>query len=71
MAFIPVAQSEDELLKFVSHDDPSVEVVQLGREYREMVSEEFTAQSTSYQDSPKYSSEEPTEDDDQQYHQHD
>ena len=71
VAFTPVAQSEDELRKFISRDDPSVDLVQLGREYRKMVSEEFTEQSASYQDSPEYSSEEPTEDDDQQYHQHD
>ena len=71
VAFIPVAQSEDELRKFISRDDSSSDLVPLSREYREMVSEEFTTQSTSYRDSPKYSSEEPTEDDDQQYHQHD
>ncbi len=51
-------------------NDPSVDLVQLGREYRKMVSEEFMEQSTSYRDSPEYSSEEPTEDNDQQYHQH-
>jgi hypothetical protein len=36
-----------------------------------MVSEEFVAQSEDYADSPEYSVEEQTEDDDQQYHQHD
>jgi len=71
VAFAPVAQSEDELHQFISRDDPSVDLVLLGEEYRKMVSEEFFEQSPSYQESPEYSEEEPTEDDDQQYHQHD
>jgi hypothetical protein len=71
VAFTPVAQSEDELHKLISSDDPSNELTLLGRKYRKRVSEEFMEQSTSYGDSPEYSREEPSEDDDQQYHQHD
>jgi hypothetical protein len=69
VAFIPVAQSENELREFISRDDPSVDLVSLGRKYRNMVSKEFTEQSRSYSDSPEDSSEEPDEDD-QEYHQH-
>jgi hypothetical protein len=36
-----------------------------------MVLDEFAEQNVSYRDSPEYSDEEPTEDDDQKYHQHD
>jgi hypothetical protein len=71
VAFTPIAESEDELHELISRDDPSVDLFPLGRKYRKMISEEFMEQSESYRDSPEYSSEEPTEDDDQQYHQHD
>jgi hypothetical protein len=71
VAFTPVAQSESELRELISRDDPSADLVQLGGEYRKMVSEEFMEQSPSYRDSPEYSAEEPSEDDSQQYHQHD
>ena len=70
VAFTPVAQSEDELRKFVARGTPSADLVQLSQEYRKIVTEEFMEQSTSYRDSPEYSDKEPTEDDDQQYHQH-
>jgi len=70
VAFTPVAQSEDEVRKLISRDDASVDLVPLGKEYRKMVSEEFIEQTQSYRDTPEYSEEEPTEDDDQQYHQH-
>jgi hypothetical protein len=71
VAFTPVAQSEDELRELILRDEPSADMVPLGREYRKMVSEEFIEQSESYRDSPEYSNDEPTEDDDQKYHQHD
>jgi hypothetical protein len=71
VAFTPIAESEDELHEIITRDDPSAELYTLGREYRKMVSEEFVAQSEDYADSPEYSVEEQTEDDDQQYHQHD
>jgi hypothetical protein len=71
VAFTPIAQSESELREFISREDPSADLVQLGREYRKMVSKEFMEQSPSYRDSPEYSDEEPLEEDSQQYHQHD
>jgi hypothetical protein len=71
VAFTPIAESEDEVREIVSRDDPSGELYTLGREFRKMVSQEFMAQSEEYSDSPEYSVEEQTEDDDQQYHQHD
>lgn len=70
VAFTPIAQSESELREYISRDDPSAGLVQLGGNYREMVSEEFMEQSPSYRDSPEYSDEAPLEEDSQQYHQH-
>lgn len=70
VAFTPVALSEDELREIIRRDDPSADLFVLGRHYRKMVAEEFAAQSEDYADSPEYSVEEQTEDDDQQYHQH-
>ena len=71
VAFAPIAQSEGDLRELISRDDPSADLVQLGGEYRKMISQEFMEQSPSYRDSPEYSSEEPLEEDSQQYHQHD
>jgi len=71
VSFIPVAQSENELREFISRRDPSVDLVPLGGSYGRMVSEEFMEQSPAYSDSPEYSSEDPNQEDDQQYHQHD
>jgi len=75
VAFIPVAQSENELRELISRDDPSIDLVSLGGEYRKMVSDEFMAQSLSSRDSEdsEDTSEENSEDseeNDQQYHQH-
>jgi hypothetical protein len=71
VAFTPIAQSESELRELISRDDPSADLIQLGREYRKMVSREFMEQSPSYRDSSEYSDEGPLEEDSQQYHQHD
>ena len=71
VAFIPVAQSENELREFISRQDPSVDLVPLGGSYRKMISEEFMEQSPAYSDSPEYSRDDPNQEDDQQYHQHD
>jgi hypothetical protein len=71
VSFIPVAQSENELREFISRRDPSLDLVPLGGSYGKMVSEEFMEQSPAYSDSPEYSSEDPNQEDDQQYHQHD
>jgi len=71
VAFSFIAQPESELREYISRDDSSTDLVQLGGKYREMVSEEFMEQSPSYRDSPEYSDEDSLEDDSQQYHQHD
>jgi hypothetical protein len=76
VAFIPVAQSENELRELISRDDPSIDFVSLGGEYRKRVSDEFMDQSLSSRDSEdsENSTEEASEDsedDDQRYHQHD
>jgi hypothetical protein len=70
VTFTPVAKSEDELREFISRDDPSSDLFPLSGEYRKMVSAEFAEQSASYRDSPQYSDEESSEENDQQYHQH-
>jgi len=72
VGFAPIADSEADLRELVARDNPSVDLVELGGEYRKMVSEEFLEQSTSYRDYPGSSRDEPLdEDEDQQYHQHD
>jgi hypothetical protein len=71
VAFTPVAQSEDELRKIIARYNPSADLVPLGGNYRKIVSEEFMDQSLSYEDSAQYSEEESSEENDQQYHQHD
>ncbi|MFC2069118.1 hypothetical protein ACFLTP_08970, partial [Chloroflexota bacterium] len=71
VAFTPIAQSENELRELISRDDPSADLAQLGGDYNKMVSNEFMEQSSSYQDSPEYSHEDPLEEDSQQYHKHD
>jgi hypothetical protein len=71
VAFAPIADSEAELRELIVRDNPSVDLVELGGDYRKMVSEEFLEQSTSYRDYPGYSRDELSdEDEDQQYHQH-
>ena len=42
LTFTDVAQSEVELRDFVKRDDPSVDLVQLGTEYRKRTAAEFT-----------------------------
>jgi hypothetical protein len=69
VAFTHVADSEEELREFISRDNPGADLRELRGVYSEEVSVEFIQQSRSYSDSPKDSSEEPDEDD-QEYHQH-
>ncbi len=69
VAFTPVADSEEELRKLISRDNPQAVLYELGDKNRKKVSEEFIEQSRSYPDSPEDSIEEPDEDD-QEYHQH-
>jgi len=71
VAFTPVADSEDELMEYISRDNPSAELVELDDKFRKMVSEEFSERSQSYQESPEDWREEATdEDENQEYHQH-
>jgi hypothetical protein len=72
VAFTPIADSEAELRELISRDKPAPDFVELGGEFRKLVSEEFMEQSTDYRDTPVYSEdEELAEDEDQEYHQHD
>ena len=72
VAFTPIADSEDELRELIAQDDPAFDLIELGGEFRKMVSEEFMDQATSFEDSPEYSEDEPSdEDEDQEFHQHD
>ena len=72
VAFIPIAKSQDELHELISRDDPSFDLVPLGRKYQKSVSDEFMEQSPSSWDVEDSSEEtiEDSEDNDQQYHQH-
>ncbi len=71
VAFTPIADSEGGLRELIARDEPSADLVELGGEFRKIVSEEFLEQSTSNRDYPGYSRDEPSdEDEDQQYHQH-
>ncbi len=72
VAFTPIADSEDELRELIAEEDPKFDLIELGGDFRKTVSEEFSEQSTSDQDSPEQFGDEPSdEDEDQQYHQHD
>src|SRR5512139_2004147 len=71
VAFTPVAASEADLRELIARDSPATDIIELGGGYRKMISEEFLEQSMSYRDYPGYSTDEPSdEDEDQQYHQH-
>ena len=71
VAFIPIADSEEELRELISRDNPNTDLSDLRGKYRKMVSEEFIEQSPSYSDSPEDSSEESDDDEEQEYRQHD
>jgi hypothetical protein len=72
VAFTLLADSETELRELISRDNPSLDFIELGGDYRKMVSEEFMEQSTDYLDTPAFPEDEDMdEDQDQEYHQHD
>jgi hypothetical protein len=71
VAFIPVAKSETELRQFITRENPTFDLVPLGRKYTKMISQEFAEQSPSPFDSPEHWDEESPDEDDQEYHQHD
>jgi hypothetical protein len=73
VAFIPVAKSQDELNELIARDNPSFDLNPLSPKYRKSIADEFMEQSTSSwgtEDSDEETVEE-SEDNDQQYHQHD
>jgi hypothetical protein len=69
VAFTPIADSEDELRELIAEDDPKFDLIELGGEFRKIVSDEFTDQSPYLQDVPVDFIDD--EDDDQPYHTHD
>jgi hypothetical protein len=71
VAFTPVSDSEEELRKLISRDNPRADLRDLSGKYRKKVSEEFIEQSPSYSDSSEDSGEEFDDDEEQKYHQHD
>jgi hypothetical protein len=72
VSFTPVAESEEEVQEMVARDVPSTELVELGGEFRKIVSDEFQEEARSYRDTPEYDREEPEDEDEtQEYHQHD
>jgi hypothetical protein len=72
VAFTPLDYSANELRDLVARDNPSADLIELGGEFRKMVSEEFLEQVASNRDYPGYLENEPSdEDEDQQFHQHD
>jgi hypothetical protein len=72
VAFTPIAGSEDELIEYISRDDPPVELVELDARYRKKVAEEFSERSQSYREAPEdWREEASNEDENQEYHQHD
>ena len=72
VAFTHVADSEEELRECISRDNAQPELRELSGMNMRKVSKEFIEQSRSYSDSeyPEDSSEEPSGEDDQEYHQH-
>jgi len=70
VAFTPVADSEEELRELISRDNPRADLRDLSGKCRKKVSEEFIEQSRSNPYSPQDSSEESSDEDDQEYHQH-
>jgi hypothetical protein len=72
VAFTPIAESEDELKDLIALEDPESDFIELGGEFKRTVSEEFSEDWSSLEDSTAELTEESSdEDDDQLYHQHD
>jgi len=72
VAFTPIADSEDELKNLIAEDDPDYDFIELGGDFRRVVTEEFREDASFLEDSSGDLMEKPIdEDDDQLYHQHD
>jgi hypothetical protein len=70
-AVTPVARLEKELREYISRGNPSVDLFPLGGKYKKMVAEQFNEQTPYRSASPEYQSEEPSGEQNEQYHQHD
>lgn len=70
IAFTHAADSEEELRGLIVRDDAAAELNELGVKYRKQVSEEFMEQTLSDSASEKDPSEDPGDEEDQEYHQH-
>ena len=72
VAFTPIAESEEELKDLIAEDNPEFDLIELGGDFRRTVSQEFSEEASSLEDSTADLMEKPTdEEDDQLYHQHD
>lgn len=72
VAFTPIADSEDELKDLIAVDDPDYDFIEVGGEFRRLVTEEFSEDASFLEDASGDLMEKPIdEDDDQLYHQHD
>jgi hypothetical protein len=72
VAFTPIANSEDELKDLIAEDDPDYEFIEVGGEFRRVVTEEFREDASFMEDASGDLMEKPIdEEDDQLYHQHD
>jgi hypothetical protein len=66
VAFVPIAESEDELKSIITEKDPDADLVALDDEFGRTVYAEFmeNAESTLYPEAPETSDEEPFEEQD-------
>ena len=71
VAFLQIPQSEDNPHDLVSHDNPSADLFELNKEYRDMVIQEFNEQTLSLGDVSESLEKDHPEEDSQIYHQHD
>jgi hypothetical protein len=70
IAFTRVGDSEEEVRGLIVRDDAKAELNELGGKYSKKVTEEYEEQTLSDSGSVKDPSEEPGDEEDQEYHQH-
>jgi hypothetical protein len=72
VAFTPIADSEEELRDLLVEDNPKFDLIELGGTFKRTVTDEFREQSNYFQEAPKDTIVELTDEDEgQEYHQHD
>ena len=71
VAFSLIPQSKDNPYDLISHENPSADLFELSKEYRDMVIQEFNEQTLSLGDMPESLEKDHPEEDSQIYHQHD